>query len=34
MDDESYFGLSNTELSGYAGYYTSDSNQTSDEVKT
>ena len=32
MDDESYFGLNNTELSGYAVYYTSDSNLTSNEV--
>ena len=34
MDDESCFGLSNMELSGNAGYYTSDSNLASDEVKT
>ena len=34
MDDESYFGLSNTELSGNAGFYTSDPNLTSDDVKT
>ena len=34
MDDESYLGLSNTELSGNAGYYTSDSNLTNDYVKT
>ena len=34
MDDESYFSLSNTELSRKAGYYCSDSNLTSDEVKT
>ena len=34
MDDESNFGLSNTKLSGNAGYYTSNSNLTSDEVKT
>ena len=29
-----YFGLSNTELSGNAGYYTSEFILTSDEVKT
>ena len=34
MDDESYFGLSNTEQSGNAGYFTSYSNLTSDEKKT
>jgi len=34
MDDESYFGLSNTELSGNAGFYTSDPHLTKDEVKT
>ena len=34
MDDESYFGLSNTELSGNAGFYTSDPNLTKDEVKS
>ena len=33
MDDESYFGLSNTELSGNAGYYTSDPNLTRNDVK-
>ena len=30
MDNESYFGLSNTELADNAGYYTFDSNLTSD----
>ena len=34
MDDESFFGLSNAELLGNAGYYTPDSNLTSDEEKT
>jgi len=34
MDDESYFGLSNTEISGNAGFYTSDPDLTKDEVKT
>ena len=34
MDDESYFGLNNTELSGNDGYYTSDPNLTYDDVIT
>ena len=33
IDDESYFRLSNADLSGNAGYYTTDSNQTPDSVK-
>ena len=33
IDDESYFPLSNTNLSGNAGYYTSDPDATPNEVK-
>ena len=33
IDDESYFGLSNTELSANAGFYSSDINQTKNDVK-
>jgi hypothetical protein len=33
IDDESYFHLSNTELSGNAGYYSSDCEATPNEVK-
>ena len=33
LDDESYFHLSNTELSGNAGFYTSDINTTPNEVR-
>jgi transcriptional regulator with XRE-family HTH domain len=33
IDDESYFRLSNSDLSGNAGFYTSDTKQTPDSVK-
>ena len=33
IDDEAYFPLSNTNLSGNAGYYTSDPNAMPNEVK-
>ena len=33
IDDESYFGLSNTQISGNRGYYSSDTTKTPEKVK-